>query len=268
MQELKFTFSTANIDDLGKTGIYAIVNKVNDKFYVGSAIQQGKFRSHSGFYTRWNKHLCVLRRNEHHSRYLQNAWNKYGEENFEFRILEFVEPEFCIEVEQEYLDCAAPELLYNMCPTAGNSRGIKRSEEYKARLSELNGQPFSIVSPEGDLIEGNNLTKFAQEIGVDVSGLNLVILSKSLHCKGWTKDLEAHKFYLKAVEDRNLTYEKSRNKWVAGLKDSKEFPRKRFNTKEEAKVYRDKIEESGHIFDRISTVNWRQLLNNGKQEED
>lgn len=96
-----------------------------------------------------------------------------------------------------------------------------------------------------------------------MGGLNLVILSK-----GWTKDLKAHKFYLKAVEDRNLTYEKSRNKWVAGLKNSKEFPRKRFNTKEEAKVYRDKIEESGHIFDRISTVNWRQLLNNDKQQKE
>jgi group I intron endonuclease len=196
------TFSTANLDDLGKTGIYAIVNKVNDKFYVGSAVRQGKFRSHSGFYTRWNRHLWVLRRNEHHSRYLQNAWNKYGEENFEFRILHFCPPEECIQFEQIYLNLLCPH--YNISPTAGNTRGVKRTDEYIAKQSEIKGQPFTIVSPEGELVEGKNLTKFAQEIGVDVSGLNLVILSKSLHCKGWTKDLEAHKFYLKAVEDRKI----------------------------------------------------------------
>jgi group I intron endonuclease len=235
---------------------------------VGSAVQQNKFRSHSGFYTRWATHIYELRKGTHHSRYLQNAWNKYGEENFEFKILEFVDPELCIETEQEYLDCALSEQLYNMSPTAGNTRGVKKSEAHKAWLSELNGQPFSLVSPTGELIKSKNLTKFAKEHDLDVANLNSVILNQTFHCKGWTKSLEAHNLYLQAVEDRNLTYEKSRDKWVAGLRDSKEFPRKRFNTKEEAKVYRDKIEASGHILDKISIPNWRQLLSNDEQQQE
>lgn len=58
--------------------IYAIVNKLNGKRYVGSSISIDE---------RWRDHRKHLRENRHHCRHLQNAWNKYGEGSFEFVIL-------------------------------------------------------------------------------------------------------------------------------------------------------------------------------------
>jgi hypothetical protein len=60
------------------TGIYCIFNKITKKRYIGSA--SGKH----GFRARWRNHKWRLRNGKHHSLYLQNAWNKYGEDSFEF----------------------------------------------------------------------------------------------------------------------------------------------------------------------------------------
>lgn len=62
------------------SGIYAIVNTVNGKQYIGSS---------KSIYYRWSQnHLPTLRQGNHHNRHLQAAWNKYGEQSFEMRIIE------------------------------------------------------------------------------------------------------------------------------------------------------------------------------------
>ena len=61
--------------------IYKIVNLVNDKFYVGSTIHKK---------VRFRQHRKLLRGNRHHCKHLQAAWNKYGEEKFDFRVVEEV----------------------------------------------------------------------------------------------------------------------------------------------------------------------------------
>lgn len=53
--------------------IYVIANKMNHKIYAGSAID---------FRVRRNGHISALRHDIHYNRYLQRAWNKYGEDNF------------------------------------------------------------------------------------------------------------------------------------------------------------------------------------------
>ena len=61
--------------------IYKIINLVNDKFYVGSTTnKRERFRTHR------NK----LRRGVHHCAHLQAAWNKYGEEKFDFCVVQEV----------------------------------------------------------------------------------------------------------------------------------------------------------------------------------
>ena len=61
-----------------KTGIYKILNKTNNKVYVGSATDIKK---------RWRDHKWYLNHNKHHNSHLQLSWNKYGAEAFEFIIL-------------------------------------------------------------------------------------------------------------------------------------------------------------------------------------
>lgn len=59
--------------------IYKIENLVNGKVYVG--------QTRVGFKKRLNEHLYALKKNSHNNDYLQNAWNKYSEENFSFSII-------------------------------------------------------------------------------------------------------------------------------------------------------------------------------------
>ena len=62
-------------------GIYKIINVVNNKFYVGSAVN---------FNRRKTRHFSELRNNKHNNKHLQAAWNKYGGEAFVFAIVEEV----------------------------------------------------------------------------------------------------------------------------------------------------------------------------------
>lgn len=56
-------------------GIYKIINVINNKFYVGSAVD---------FARRKRNHWNQLRNGKHHNRRLQAAWAKYGEQAFIF----------------------------------------------------------------------------------------------------------------------------------------------------------------------------------------
>ena len=76
---------------MAKSGVYEILNTTNGKRYVGSAVN---------LYQRKHVHLSTLRRNCHHNRYLQRAWNKYGEECFKYSVLEYWEPKFLVTFEQ------------------------------------------------------------------------------------------------------------------------------------------------------------------------
>lgn len=119
------------------SGIYMIKNLVNGKIYIGSAVN---------LCGRKNTHFHELRNNKHHSRYLQRAFNKYGEGNFVFDVLEYVEnKESLIEAEQRYLDSLQsynPIYGYNMCPNAKNCLGYKHSEEVRTRRSKFQmGRP-------------------------------------------------------------------------------------------------------------------------------
>jgi len=110
--------------NLTYSGIYKITNIINNKIYIGSAIN---------FYKRFYLHLNMLNNNKHHSKYLQKSWNKYGKENFKFEILVKCPPEYCIKLEQWFLNNLNTE--YNICKTAGSLLGFKKSEESKLKQS-------------------------------------------------------------------------------------------------------------------------------------
>jgi group I intron endonuclease len=111
-------------------GIYQIINKADKKIYVGSA---------KAFSKRWRDHKKLLRKNKHYNRYLQNAWNKYGEDSFEFQILEITTEQLLLEKEQYYLDKFAAHVSrggYNMCEFAGRPLGRLITSETRKKISE------------------------------------------------------------------------------------------------------------------------------------
>jgi len=108
------------------TGVYSITNKVNGKRYVGSAS--------TSFVSRWRNHKSKATLNKHHSNHFQKAWNKYGAENFVFEVLATCPREYCVRLEQWFLDNLNPE--YNVCKTAGSTLGIKMSLESRKKNSE------------------------------------------------------------------------------------------------------------------------------------
>jgi group I intron endonuclease len=113
-----------------KSGIYIITNKVNSKIYVGSGVDA---------FRRWREHKSDLNLNRHNNGRLQNAWNKYGSEAFDFEIVEFCDKDILLAREQFWLDatlCYDKSVGYNIVKIAGRNIGHKHSEETKKRMSE------------------------------------------------------------------------------------------------------------------------------------
>lgn len=111
------------------SGIYRIACISTGKVYVGSAVN---------LRARWKGHRKALRKNEHHSPTLQRAWNKYGEENFVFEILELVLfPEMLTAREQHWLDALHPfgHEGFNIARVAGSTLGVKPTPEARAKMS-------------------------------------------------------------------------------------------------------------------------------------
>lgn len=111
------------------SGIYAILNTFNDKYYIGSA---------TDFKYRWKLHINRLRQGDHHTPHLQNAWNKQWGFGFIFVVLEYVDIENLEEREQFWineLDACNREKGYNSRLIARSCLGMKRSEEAKLKMS-------------------------------------------------------------------------------------------------------------------------------------
>lgn len=115
-----------------KSCIYMILNQIDNKFYIGSTVNYSK---------RTFRHKYLLRNNKHTNKYLQSAYNKYGEAAFKFEIIEYVEKPNLIEREQYYLDKFKSydrTIGYNLRIKAENSTGLKASKETLLKMSLAN----------------------------------------------------------------------------------------------------------------------------------
>ena len=107
-------------------GVYQIVNTINGKKYVGSSVNIER---------RWAEHKSKLNTVEHSNPHLQNAWQKYGEENFEFEIICSCLNDKTLEFEQFFLDARHPE--YNVAKDAkAPMLGRHHTEEARKKNSE------------------------------------------------------------------------------------------------------------------------------------
>lgn len=147
--------------------IYQITNTINNKIYIGSAIN---------YDTRIKRHLNDLKVGRHHSSKLQRSYNKYGKEVFNFEIIEIITNiDLLIQIEQKWIDELKPE--FNMTLIAGlNSHlGMKRTQETKNKIRDkITGLTRSqdtkdkiSASKLGISIDGTNMNK--DKIGVSLS---------------------------------------------------------------------------------------------------
>lgn len=119
-----------------KAGIYKIINEVNGKFYIGSSVRLRR---------RKNEHFHELSLGKHSNTYLQNAYNKYGKDNFKWEIIEYIEriedieqfKKKILEREQYWIDKYKEEgyVLYNIRPTAESRLGVGYIKTDKGVLS-------------------------------------------------------------------------------------------------------------------------------------
>lgn len=113
----------SSVADLSGSGIYLIMNMVNNKYYIGSAVKLG---------ARWRQHQCDARKGRHNAIF-QNAWNKHGETAFVFTILEHVPNKANLIVrEQFYIDELKPH--YNVAQIAGSRLGTKARPESRVAI--------------------------------------------------------------------------------------------------------------------------------------
>lgn len=121
------------------SGIYKIINKITDDYYIGSSAHIKQ---------RWLEHKHHLRNQNHCNPILLNAWNKYGESNFDFVVIESVDRDKLLEAEQRYLTASEKDdACYNLHFVARcgpGSAGKPLSEEHKRKISEkLKGRKCS-----------------------------------------------------------------------------------------------------------------------------
>lgn len=76
------------------SGVYSIKNLVNNKIYIGSS---------TNIKHRFANHKAQLRNNRHYNIHLQRAFNKYKEENFEFKIEKEVSPDLIRKEEGSFI---------------------------------------------------------------------------------------------------------------------------------------------------------------------
>ena len=118
-----------------KTGIYTVTNLIDGKMYVGYA---------TNFTDRKSQHFKALEKGKHRNSYLQNAYNKYGKDNFKFEILEQCQDKFLTALEHYWcnlLNTHNKDFGYNILPTNPNTGvgiGLKRprSESMKKKLKD------------------------------------------------------------------------------------------------------------------------------------
>ena len=199
-------------------GIYTITNKLNGKQYIGKT---------SRIKERWPEHTRKLKKKKHFNPHLQYAWNKYGENAFEFKVIKYCKERYLNRFEKLYIKIYnARETGYNIheggdCGSGkhGLFYGHHHTEEAKKKISEANkGIPcseeakkkLSIIAKDRYKNKRNHpwygrkhseeSKKKISENHADISGENNPMYGRKHSIQSKKKMSESHKGYKPSLE--------------------------------------------------------------------
>lgn len=173
--------------ELKVSGIYCIENIVNHKTYIGSS---------KNIYQRLLKHFALLRHNKHQNPHLQSAWNKYGEDNFRWFVLEYCDVDILTKQEQYCIDLFGAE--YNITRIVERNilskesrikQGNTRKRLHQEGKLEWNFTPVTlyVYDLDGKLLFENPLgvKDTAKKLGISPSSICRVTNGTYQQCKGY-----------------------------------------------------------------------------------
>ena len=140
-----------SLEDLEKKGIYKITNLKNKKIYVGSTSES--------FKDRYTHHNWCLKNKKHKNKHLQSSYNKYGDNNFEFEIIEVIEDvNQILYKEQYYLDvlCISNKYSFNINKKATGGLQFTKDIYIKRGISIKN--TLSIAAEYYQKFKNNHIT--------------------------------------------------------------------------------------------------------------
>lgn len=115
-----------------KSGIYKIINLINNKYYIGSTVDLNR---------RSKEHKTSLKKNRHYSIKLQNAVNKYGLDNFKIEIIKLIDDISLVrEFEEFYINFFdSVKSGYNCCNDVVSNNYLGESSKVPILCYDLNG---------------------------------------------------------------------------------------------------------------------------------
>lgn len=243
-----------------RCGIYKIINKINDKFYLGSA---------KDIDSRFQRHLWDLGRKKHHNIHLQRAYNKYGKDSFRLEVIEKCLESLLLIREQFYLDTLKPydfKIGYNIGRSASGGDNLTnnpRREKIIAQIKNTLNKNIAEMSEEERKKKWGRPGKSNPNYGNKMSEEHKKKLSKAntgrvpsdetrkkmsaAQKRIWSNEEYVHRISKNRKGEGNSFYGKFHTKETK--EKLSEFSKKRHQnkTKEEKRAWRKKVSDNSTV---------------------